>query len=435
MRILFVSTNRLKRVMPPMPLGLASVIAQIDEARHETRVLDLMFAEQPEAELRECLAGFSPDLIAMSIRNIDNQSALDTEYFLPEAKVLIDLCRADSDAPVLVGGPAFTVSPRAVFEYLAPDFGIAGEGEVACRELVNRIEQGGDLDDIPGLVWRGSDGVRVNPPRPVLDLDSLRLPRRDLFDNQRYAAEGGIANIVVKQGCVFDCFYCDGPYAMGRQWRMKSPEQVVDELASMQELGARLSFFTDAIFNHPPDHAERVCRALIRRGLDMRWVATLHPAFATRELIELMREAGCVVVSLGCDSCSEKMLTTLRKGFSKDQLRAAAETLEAAGINYIVSLLLGGPGENRQTVEESVEFLRRRTPLMVDFCVGIRLMPHTALTALAVREGVIAAEDPLMEPRFYLSRDIAAWIEDYLEAACDRHPNWTTGRKPPQVAL
>ena len=74
MRILFVSTNRLRRIMPPMPLGLASVIAQVDESKHECRVLDLMFSEEPQTELASVVSDFSPDMIALSIRNIDNQS-------------------------------------------------------------------------------------------------------------------------------------------------------------------------------------------------------------------------------------------------------------------------------------------------------------------------------------------------------------------------
>ena len=328
MRILFVSTNRLKRIMPPMPLGLASVIAQIDESRHEIQVLDLMFAEQPEAELKARLAGFSPDLVALSVRNVDNQSCYHTEYLLPEDKKVVEWCREASAATLVVGGTAFTVSPAAILEYLGADFGIAGEGEVAFRELVERIDRGEDPSDIPGLVWRGPDGISANPPEHIENLDSLRLPRRELFDNQRYAEEGGIANIVLKQGCSFNCLYCDSPHTMGRHLRMKSPQKVVDELAAMEDLGVGFSFFTDAIFNYPVDYAGEVCRAIIRSRLKMRWLGMMHPAFMDRELIELMREAGCAVVSLGCDSCSERMLEVLRKGFTKQQLGAAAEMLE-----------------------------------------------------------------------------------------------------------
>ena len=418
MRILFVSTNRLRVVMPPMPLGLASVIAQIDDSRHELQVLDLMFEEQPEVALKTHLSTFEPDLIAISIRNIDNQSLLDTEYLLPQDKEFVERCREDSAATLVVGGPAFTVSPLAIFEYLEPDFGIIGEGEIAFPELVDRIDGGKDWHDIPGLVWRGAEGVTANPPERIEDLDSLRMPRRELFDGQRYAAEGGAATIVIKQGCPFNCLYCDSPHTMGKHWRMKAPEKVADELVAMQELGAKVSFFADAIFNCPVDYTREVCREMIRRRLDMHWFAMVHPAFLDRELVELMRDAGCVVMSLGCDSCSERMLKVLRKGFTKEQLRVTAEMLEEVGVNYILSLLIGAPGEDRETVEESIEFLSRRSPMMVDFCVGIRLMPHTELFEIGVREGVISADDPLMEPRFYISPLIEDWIESYLQQVC-----------------
>jgi radical SAM superfamily enzyme YgiQ (UPF0313 family) len=406
MRILFVSTNRLRRIMPPMPLGLASVIAQIDESRHEIQVLDLMFSERPEAELKACIASFSPDLVALSIRNVDNQSYQETEYLLPEDKKVVEWCREESAATIVVGGSAFTVSPAAILEYLGADFGIVGEGEIAFRELVERIDRGEDPSDIPGLVWRAPDGITANSPEHIENLDSLPLPRRELFDNQRYADEGGVANIVLKQGCTFNCLYCDSPHVMGRRLRMKSPGTVVDELAAMEELGVGLSFFTDAIFNYPVDYAREVCREIIQRRLKMRWICMMHPAFADRELVELMREAGCAVVSVGCDSCSERMLKVLRKGFTKQQLRAAAELLEEMQVSYILGLLIGAPGENRQTVDESIEFLSRRRPMMVDFCLGIRLMPHTALFEIAVREGVVSADDPLMEPKFYVSPQI-----------------------------
>ncbi len=419
--------------MPPMPLGLASIIAQIDDSRHDIRVLDFMFSEDPEGELKKSLSEFGPDIIAVSIRNIDNQSYLHTEYLLPKDKAYIRLCRENSDALIVVGGPAFTVSPVAEFEYLSPDFGIFGEGDVAFPELVNRIEKKADPSDIPGLVWRDGNVVRMNQRQCIENLDSLRPPRRDLFDNERYSASGGFANIVVKQGCAFRCLYCDSPHTMGPRWRMKSPEHVAAELETMQkEIGVNVVFFTDAIFNQPIEHAKEICRAIIRRELEINWLSGgFHPAFADRELLELMRDAGCRAVSLGCDSCSERMLKALRKGFTREQLRHAAELVEEMGINYVLSLLIGGPGEDRQTVEESIEFLNKRTPFLVDFCVGIRLMPHTALRDIAVEEGVISADDPLMEPRFYLSPRVKDWIVEYLLEACSGHPNWTVAHTEP----
>jgi radical SAM superfamily enzyme YgiQ (UPF0313 family) len=207
---------------------------------------------------------------------------------------------------------------------------------------------------------------------------------------------------------------------------MKSPERVVDELESIQkETEAGAVFFTDAIFNHPPGHASEICRAILRRKLEIHWVAQLNPAFVDRELLELMHEAGCRVVSVGCDTCSEKMLKVLRKAFTKNQLRDTLDMLEEMQIRYVLSILIGGPGEDRQTVEETIDFLKDRTPIMLDFCVGIRLMPHTPLSDIAVQEGIISADDPLMEPRFYISPDVKDWIEEYLDQFCSERPGWT----------
>jgi len=426
MKLLFISANRLRRIMPPVPLGLASVIGQVDDSRHEISVLDLMFSVDPVADLKRTLAEYSPDLTAISVRNLDNQCSIKTEYLLPEVKDLLAHCRENSDAPIVIGGPAVTVTPAAVFDYLEPDFAIAGEGELAFPELLRRIETGGDYSSVPGLTWRTADGVRVNPTAHVPELDALRPPRRELFDNQRYLAEGGIGNILIKQGCPFRCLYCDSPHTLGPRWRKRAPELVADELESIERhSGVSIVFFTDALFNHPVAYAEQVCRAIVNRKLGLKWVAGVHPAFLTRDLLELMHEAGCRMISLGCDTASAKMLEVMRKDFTKEHLNAALDMLEDMDMKYLLSLLVGGPGENRETVEESVAFLADRKPAMLNLCIGIRLMPHTPLTEIAIREGVIAADDPLMEPRFYVSSGVEGWVEDYLTEVCADRPGWT----------
>jgi len=430
MRLLFVSTNDMKTAMPPMPLGLASVIAQVDESKHQIEVLDMMFCDQPETELEGKISAFHPEIIAISLRNLDNQSYLSTEFRIPREKEFIDICRKNSPAKIIIGGPAFTVSPLAIYKFLRPDFGVVGEGEVIFTELLDRIEQGIDVTDLPGLVWKDEQSIRSNPHQFVTNLDELKPPRRDLFDNARYAKERGMPNIVIKQGCSFGCLYCDSPHVMGNQWRKKSPEVVVSELESIKnDLGLKIAYFNDAIFNYPVDHAKAVCQAIIDSQLEIMWVATVHPAYSDRPLLELMRKAGCVAVSPSCDTCSEKMLKVLRKNFTKSELESCLKMLEEMEIQYFLSILIGGPGENRETVEETISFLEKRNPMMLDFCVGIRLMPHSPLFDIAVQEGIIPADDPLMEPKFYISTEIKEWIEDYLIRECARREKWNVKQR------
>ena len=429
MRILFLSTNRFRFEMAqPMPIGLACIIAGIEENAHAIEVLDLMFSEDPPAALASALERFQPEMVAISIRNTDNFSYLIPQYFLPEAKQMIDLCRKASPAKIVVGGAAFTTVPEALFGYLEPDFGIAGEGEVSFPQLVECIENGTDWSNVPGLVWRAQGEIRANAPTFIEDWAGLRRPRRDLFDLAKYTEMGGFSNIVVSQGCPMRCLYCDDPHRLGRKQRRKSVEQVIDELEAMSNEASNTPiFFTAPIFNSPPSNAKEVCRGIIERGLKIRWTALIHPAFLDDETAELMQRSGCVAVSLSCDSCSERMLESLRKDITKEQLESAIALLEKRGILYLLTILFGGPGEDRESIDETLDFLRRKNPMMVSFALGIRILPNTALAEMAVEQGLISVDDPLMEPKFYLSPGVEGWARDYLKRACAERDNWVLG--------
>ncbi len=427
MRILFLSTNRFRiEILQPMPIGLASIIGNIDESAHAIEVVDLLFCDEPVAELTAALERFRPEVIAVSVRNIDNQSQTATQYFLPEVKQLIELCRSISPAKIIVGGAAFTSVPRALFEYLEPDFGIAGEGEIAFPQLIECIENQVDCSAVPGLVWREDGEVRANAPAFVDDWSRVRPPRRDLFDLQKYAEAGGGANVVVSQGCPMRCLYCDDPYRLGTKQRRKAVEQVVDELESVSNDAPNAPiFFTAPIFNSPPSNAKNICRAIIERGVKIQWSAMLHPAFLDDELADLMHRAGCAAVSLACDSCSERMLESLHKDITVEQLETAIATLERNEIHYFLTILVGGPGEDRETIDETLDFLSRHKPLMVSFAVGIRILPNTAMAKFAVEQHLVSGDDPLMEPKFYVSPDIEGWARGYLEQECGKRDNWS----------
>ena len=402
------------------------MIGAIDESEHVIEVLDLMFSEDPAAELAARLEEFQPEMVAVSIRNTDNLSYVEPQYFLPEAKEMIELCRSASGAKIVVGGAAFTSVPLALFDYLEPDFGIAGEGEVSFPRLLECLENGTGWGDVPGLVWREQGEVRSNAPGLVEDWDALGMPRRDLFDLKKYAEVGGASNIVISQGCPMRCSYCDDPHRLGRRQRRKSVDRVLDELEAMSNEGSETSiFFTAPIFNSPPSNAKKVCRGIIERGLEIRWTALIHPAFLDDELAELMKRSGCMAVSLASDSCSDRMLELLRKDITVAQLEAAIAQLEKHGIPCILTILFGGPGEDRQTMDETLDFLRRKNPLAVMFALGIRILPHTALAEMAVEQHLISSDDPLMEPKYYLSPGVEGWARDYLEEACAERSNWS----------
>jgi radical SAM superfamily enzyme YgiQ (UPF0313 family) len=181
----------------------------------------------------------------------------------------------------------------------------------------------------------------------------------------------------------------------------------------MADAGFRQFYFVDNTFNLPPSYALDLCRRLAELHLDLAWRCILYPHLISEELVAAMAEAGCVEVSLGFESGYSKVLEAMNKRFGPAEVRETSDRLAAHGIRRLGFLLLGGPGETKETVDESLAFARSLNLDMLKVSVGTRLYPHTPLARLAVEEGVVAAEDDLLMPRFY----IRPGLEDYIRQA------------------
>src|SRR3954463_8534483 len=176
-RVLLVSTNRERQPYPVVPNGLACVASALDAAGHDVRFLDLCFERDPLAAARSAALTFHPDVIGVSIRNIDNSDAIALRHYTPEARnVLSALLAAAPDAKVIAGGAAFGVAPEALFRDLGVDYAVAGDGERASVALVNALSSGESIEALPGLVRDRGGTVAFTPPGEDADLDSLPQP-------------------------------------------------------------------------------------------------------------------------------------------------------------------------------------------------------------------------------------------------------------------
>jgi radical SAM superfamily enzyme YgiQ (UPF0313 family) len=429
MRILFISPNRLQLVAPPLPLGLASVVAAV-ESEHEVQVLDFMFAARPLDQLRRMVADFQPELIAISLRNIDNQKLHRSEVYFPETQELVTLLRSLTPAPIMVGGAGFSIMPRPLLDCLGADFGLVGEGEESfpafLRALTSRQWQ-----KVPGLVWRQGSTCRLNPPHWVEQLDRLAYPALEYFTPKLYQeAEGsaklpGMIPVQSRRGCPMQCIYCTTPLLEGREVRAWSPQQVAAWLGVCHEQwGLTRFYFVDNMFNFPPEYARRLCQALEGLHLPLHWGCLINPAYPDGELFHRIRRAGGTMVQVGNESGSELVLTRLGKGFDRMQVELTLQLLEKEGLPYSCFLLLGGPGETPDTVQESVALLEQYRPRLVNLTVGVRIYPGLPLHRQALAEGMLPPGDDLLQPRFYLAPAIREWIWPYLEELTVRHPDW-----------
>jgi len=133
------------------------------------------------------------------------------------------------------------------------------------------------------------------------------------------------------------------------------------------------------------------------------------------------RKAGCYGLSIGNESGSPTMMRNLGKNFIVEQVAESCRLCRELGIQYTCFLLLGGPGENRKTVDESISLMERLKPTHLSINIGIRIYPNTELARIAREEGVIASQDDLIFPAFYLSREIKDWIFDYVKEVRERN--------------
>jgi radical SAM superfamily enzyme YgiQ (UPF0313 family) len=220
------------------------------------------------------------------------------------------------------------------------------------------------------------------------------------------------------------CSYCSTELIEGRGIRRHSPEAIVQWIARWRKEGIHQFYFVDNTFNLPASYAKEICRQLIREDLKIRWWSILYPKHVDEELVGLMAEAGCEQVSVGFESGSEQVLKNMNKKFNPREVREISERLSEHGIRQMGFLLLGSPGETRESVKESLFFADSLKLDALKISVGVRIYPHTSLAEGAIRDGMILSHDDLLFPRFYLAKGLESWVSEILRNWGKTRPRW-----------
>ncbi len=426
MRVLLVYFNRARDLLPAPPIGLSYVASATRRAGHDVRFVDLLESRRPLDDLGEAVRRFAPEVVGISARNIDNVVLQRPEWHLGELGRLVAVLRQESAAPIVLGGPAVSILGATALARLDADFAVVGEGEHTFPRLLSAIETTRRYDDIEGLCYRVGDTVRCTAPS--------RLPRfgasgmEEWVDWAAYERKGGTWAIQTKRGCPLHCSYCAYPAVEGQACRMRPAEEVVDEIERVTaRVRPRTFEFVDSTFNVPAEHAHRICREIIRRGLQVNLTAMgINPLGASETLFALMRQAGFNSMMITPEAASDVMLRNLRKGFTVERVHHTARLARESGIASAWFFMLGGPGETRDTVEQTVSFVEQclnwRGCVSI-FMTGIRILPGTDLARAAVTEGYLTPARDLAEPVFYLSPEVdEEWILDRISRAITHYP-------------
>ncbi len=424
MRVLLISANTEQINILPLPLGLNCVAVAARNAGHDVELVDLMTEEDTQSGIKEAIEGFRPDIIGISVRNIDDQEMVTPRFLLDQIKGVVTDCRSFSGAPIIVGGAGYSIFPEAALTYLGADMGIQGEGERVFPTLLDLMQRGADLSGTPGLYLPGR-GLQ-SKRRFVKDLDTLPLPDAHLWYGSVPMAQELWLPFQTRRGCPMDCSYCSTATIEGSRLRKRSAHVAVEGIARHVKAGFRCFYFVDNIFNMPPSYASELCRGLIANELKISWRCIFYPAKVDEGLIRDMARAGCKEVALGFESGCERVLRSMNKKYNLKEVRETSEMLAEYGIRQMGFLLLGGPGETRESVEESIAFADSLHLDGLKITVGIRIYPDTALAKTAVAEGVISPNDDLLFPQFYVVRGLEDWLHESVTAWTAERDNWLT---------
>ncbi len=420
MNVLIISTNRSAHPMPVMPMGSCIVAEAAERAGHTVRLLDLMFEKDPVSAAESGLRVLKPDIIGLSVRNIDNNDMRDTVFFINDLLPLVTAIRMATDAPIVLGGAALSVMPNEILRASGVSYGVMGDGEIVFPEFLDRLSRRTPFADLAGLAYRDNDVFRKNSGA-VNFSDECPVPDYRRWLNLRaYRSRLSTAPVQTKLGCPFQCVYCTYRKIEGSTYRLSDPENAANAVVGLSKSGLRDIEFVDSVFNAPYDHAAAVCQSLARKNHGARLQSIeFNPLYIDDALLTVMERAGFVGIGITADSASEPVLRGLRKGFTAQEVHHAAEVVRRHRLPCVWMFLLGGPGETCDTVRETLRFAENciRPQDAVFFNVGIRIYPRTELESIARAQGVLATpHEEMLAPVFYVSPEVGAeWMREQLK--------------------
>jgi radical SAM superfamily enzyme YgiQ (UPF0313 family) len=355
--------------------------------------------------VKERVKEVQPDLVGLSLRNIDNVNSVNEHRYIESVQHIVDVIRSVACVPIVLGGSAFSIMPEEMLAKVKADYGVVGEGEVLMCQLAKNIAE-------------------KNPPAEQILRAPQELEKEDIpsayYDPKMveyYMNHGKTISIQTKRGCNKHCIYCSYPFLEGRNLRLRTATSVVDD---MQRLIAQHSdgyiFFVDSVFNDSFGHYRKIIYEMHRRKIQIPWTAFFTPGGELDdEIVALMKETGLDAAEIGADASTDITLKGIGKDFSWNDVIQCNELFLRHKITTAHYYMFGGPGETPETVLQGIKNVRHLNQTANFMFMGIRILPGTALMQQAQKEGIITHSTDMIDPIYYIAKGLdKAWLEKTL---------------------
>lgn len=402
MRILLISFNTECAPYCVYPLGMAVIAHSLIGAGHTVKQLDHLASPDIKADVFESLQTFQPDVIGLSLRNIDNVDIFTSEahWSIGSLRSFVHFIKGITDIPLILGGSGFSLMPEAILNYCGADYGIAGEGEELICSIIDRIEKKEPIDRItksPAPLKAQSIGGAYYEPDLV----------------QFYTEKSGVINIQTKRGCPKNCVYCSYPLLEGRVIRARAPLDVIDEIRHLQRTTTfQEIFFTDSVFNDRDGNWLTLLEAMASHNIVVPWTAFFEPENLSLEALKICKRTGLKAIEFGTDACSNATLQAMGKGFSFETVYKTTEVCVQSRIPCMHFVIVGGPSETIETLTEGLRNIASLPKSLVAAFLGVRILPDTRIHALAIKEKAINQDQSLLAPHYYFSPHLSQELAD-----------------------
>lgn len=359
-------------------LSLAYVAAVAEREGMEVQFIDAHALNLSLEETIRRVKSFQPDMLAFTV----------TTYLFYQTLAWVRALRQAIGVPTLLGGVHMGIYPEGTMTHHSIDFGCIGEAEVVLPGFFRTVNNGGDLGDVEGLIWRDNGKVIVNPcPEPLADIDTAPFPARHHLPNDRYysfiSQFQNFSPMITSRGCPFQCIFCEQG---GTKFRPRTPNNVGDEIEECYHVFKVREFdFFDSSFTVQKQRVIDICDEIRRRDINVYWAIRSRVDLVNEPMLKALAKAGCKRIYYGIESGDSDILKTLRKETNIQLIREIIGLTNKYDIDTFGYFMVGSPGESVESIKKTIKFA---IDLKLDYAQFSKVtpMPATELYRMLVED-------------------------------------------------
>ncbi|MCP4683492.1 MAG: radical SAM protein [Desulfobacterales bacterium] len=346
-----------------IPIGVYYVGALLKQNGYDIEILNWYNIDRKAQQIEKILSRKNADIIGFSILHTNRWGGIDIARI---AK------RINPDVKIIFGGVGATMLWKHFLTHFNEiDFVVMGEGEHTFLNLVKRLKEQDhkEIENIKGLAFRkGKEIIHTGDADTIQGLDELPIPA-NYFQYQHVSSS---------RGCPGNCTFCGSPEFWGHKVRFHSPEYFVRQLEVLNKRGVSFFYFSDDIFAIKKDRVIEICKKILEKNLKITWAAISRVDYVNEDILYWMRKAGCIQISYGVESGSEKIRKKLNKNIQSNQIKKAFALTAKYGILPRAYFIYACPGESWATIQETIDLIREIKPLATIFYI-LDIFPGTSL--------------------------------------------------------